>query len=176
MEALVRPLSARDAEPRLLIEWAPPARTPSWAGSLVFHALGLAVLLSAPRVLIEPRAFPQAQVLTPLVAPPRELTQTEPKRGEVGREFSLENLVPHPRIQAPAGLPPMVRKPPVPLPEPPKIEGAPPLAAEAPPLGSPNAPQAPPPPIQPSPSSSSAAPIPIKLPSPSQNTVPIFAA
>ncbi len=148
MEALVRPLSARDAEPRLLIEWSPPARMPSWAGSLVFHALGLAVLLSAPRVLIEPRPFPQAPVLTPLVAPPRELTQTKPNRGEVGHEFSLENLVPHPRIQAPAGLPPMVRKPPAPLPEPPKIEAAPPLAAEAPPLGSPAAPQAPPPPIQ----------------------------
>jgi TonB family protein len=59
-----------------------------------------------------------------LVAPPKELTQKAPNRGQIGKEFNLESLLPRPRIfvppSAPPGAPPTGR--PAPLPEPPKID------------------------------------------------------
>lgn len=71
-----------------------------------------------------------------LVAPPRELTQTAPNRGRVGKEFDLESLLPRPKVfappAAPPGAPPAGRPVPLPLPEPPKIEIA---QGEIPPLG-----------------------------------------
>jgi TonB family protein len=59
-----------------------------------------------------------------LVAPPRELTQTAPNRGRVGKEFNLQSLMPRP----PAFIPPSVAPgaPPsrasAPLIEPPKLD------------------------------------------------------
>jgi hypothetical protein len=61
-----------------------------------------------------------------LVAPPRELTQTRPNRGKIGKEFDLESLQPRPRVLVPpafgpgaptAGAPPS-------LPEPPRLDVA----------------------------------------------------
>jgi protein TonB len=59
-----------------------------------------------------------------LVAPPKELTQKAPNRGPTGKEFTVESLLPRPRIFVPPstrpGAPPPGR--PAPLPEPPKID------------------------------------------------------
>ncbi|MGQ9633989.1 MAG: energy transducer TonB family protein [Bryobacteraceae bacterium] len=59
-----------------------------------------------------------------LVAPPKELTQKAPNRGQIGKEFNLESLLPRPRVfvppSAPPGAPPAGK--PAPLPEPPKID------------------------------------------------------
>lgn len=59
-----------------------------------------------------------------LIAPPSQLTQKAPNRGEVGKEFNLRSLMPRP----PAFIPPSVAPgaPPssafAPLPEPPKLD------------------------------------------------------
>lgn len=42
-----------------------------------------------------------------LIAPPRELTQTEPNRGQVGREFTVESLAAPPPVRIPPAIPPM---------------------------------------------------------------------
>jgi TonB family protein len=59
-----------------------------------------------------------------LIAPPRELTQTAPNKGRVGKEFDLESLQPRPPVFMPPSLPPgaVPSGRPVPLPEPPKID------------------------------------------------------
>jgi TonB family protein len=65
-----------------------------------------------------------------LVAPPRELTQTAPNQGKVGKDFNLESLLPRPRVFTPPSVP--LGAPPVALPEPPKLDA---MAGEMPPLG-----------------------------------------
>lgn len=70
---------------------------------------------------------------TPLVAPPFELTQRAPNRGQVSKELNLEGLLPRPRIYIPPSQPAAVPSPaagaraeappePPPLPEPPRLE------------------------------------------------------
>jgi TonB family protein len=85
-----------------------------------------------------------------LVAPPRELTQTKPNRGKIGKEFDLESLQPRPRVILPPSLPPGAPPSgaPLSLPEPPKLDMA---QAEAPPplRQAPGPVVAPPPQIQP---------------------------
>lgn len=90
---------------------------------------------------------------TPLIAPPKDLTQTDPNRGRISKELNLEGLLPRPRIQVPPA-PRSTTRPaapvpsPVPIPEPPKVDTELARAAEPPLLGA--SPQAPPPPrIQP---------------------------
>ncbi|MGA2434242.1 MAG: TonB family protein [Bryobacteraceae bacterium] len=142
-------------EPRLLIDWAPPRRTRVWLVSLLLHSLGIGMLVALPGALFQTRGFSAWQTVTPLIAPPRELTQIEPNRGRIGHEFSLENLAarrPAPVVAAPAPqpvppLPKPAAKAPV-LPAPPKIAASKPLAAQAAPPGIPSAPPASPPQIQ----------------------------
>lgn len=59
-----------------------------------------------------------------LVAPPKELTQKAPNRGPTGKEFTVESLLPRPRIFVPPSTRPGAPPPgkPAPLPEPPKID------------------------------------------------------
>jgi TonB family protein len=82
--------------------------------------------------------------VTPLVEPPTELTQKEPNKGKVSKQFTAAELTPRPRIQSPAGAPAAPRTPapaaplppapapkqvaaapPPPLPEPPKVDATP---------------------------------------------------
>jgi TonB family protein len=105
------------------------------AGSLLRHA---PVLNSALRRV------------TPLVAPPVELTQTAANRGAISKELDLQGLLPRPRLTMPPGAPSTTRPaaaepgpvmPPA-LPEPPKMEAPDQLARmpQAPPMGGPNTP------------------------------------
>jgi TonB family protein len=83
--------------------------------------------------------------ITPLVAPPVELTQTAPNKGKVSHEMDLQGLLAKPPVTAPSSPPTSTRPaapveeatprprpiaPPVPLPEPPKLESAPVGATE----------------------------------------------
>ena len=160
MEAVEHPQTAEDL--RLLLDWdteSDRARSRR-AGtvSIVVHGLVILALLLVPRQIFQ--TAPTAQRVTPLIAPPTELTQTAPNRGKISKEFNVAALQPRPRLQVPPSPPSTTRpkapalampspKPsqPAALPEPPKIEDASkdsgsklPLAAQAP---------APPPQIQP---------------------------
>ena len=133
MEAVETPQNTEDV--RLLLAWdteVDQARSRR-AGTLsvAAHILGIVILLSMPREVF--RVEPEAHHITPLVAPPTELTQREPNRGKVSKSFNVESLQPRPRIQIPRSAPSrkaQVSKPaaepsqPSPLPEPPNIEQA----------------------------------------------------
>lgn len=138
MEAVEQPETAEEL--RLLLNWttqADQARTRR-AGiySIAAHAVVIFALLLTPRQVFQ---TPQTHHVTPLIAPPIELTQTTPNRGKISKEFNVEALRPKPRMQIPPAprstsrpkAPAMSTPPPAPkpaqpaaLPEPPKIEAA----------------------------------------------------
>jgi TonB family protein len=136
MEAVEQPET--DEELRLLLNWttdADQARTRR-AGlySIAVHAVLIVVLLLMPRQAFQ---APPTHHVTPLIAPPIELTQTAPNRGKISKEFNVESLRPKPRMQIPPSPPstsrpkaPAMRTPapkpaqPTAMPEPPKIEAA----------------------------------------------------
>lgn len=159
------PISHEDRELRLLMEWRDPdeGRRHVFAGvgSLLTNVLllALAVLLpsTAPSRRVPPTVAVELRKATPLIAPPRELTQRAPNKGKIGREFDLESLLPRPPIQQPPSAPSTTRpaarqparqfQPPVraraelPLPEPPKISDGGRLMAALPPGPNIQAPQ-----------------------------------
>ena len=99
MKMLVSPPKEPGQELELFREWpgvaAPSIRKQAWVISLLVHAVAIGTLLLLPEATLlrqsPGRGFHAGPIL---VAPPSELTQTAPNRGKVGKEFSLENLVP----------------------------------------------------------------------------------
>ena len=149
-----------ESQPELILEWPSLRAAPVGRGPGRFHSglhvVGVVVLLMLPSGSFAPAPRPQRPA-TVLVAPPRELTQTAPNRGRVGKEVSLENLLPRPPVRVPAAVPPISRqasRPVAPpprqtaaavLPEPPSVDTArtpPPLTP--PQLGADNMPPPPP--------------------------------
>jgi TonB family protein len=135
--------------------------------SILAHVVFFLVLISLPKeAFVKPPSPRPHQVFTPLVAPPKELTQTAPNKGTVGHEFNLENLMPRPaiqprvsppsstqpaaRIQAPPApsvasvARPSVPTQPIPFQPPPPLPDGADKIAQAPALGT--VPAAPPPP------------------------------
>lgn len=151
MEAVEQPQTAEDL--RLLLNWETDAdrlRTRrAGSVSLIVHVTAIVALLLVPRQVFQMKEEPRR--VTPLIAPPVELTQTAPNRAKLSKEFNVESIRPRPAIHIPRSAPAFTQpKPssppsqPAPLPEPPKIEqetGGPKL-----PVGA--AAQAPPPPPQ----------------------------
>ncbi len=136
MEAALQPVDQAAFELRLFPRWESRQESLARARvagilSLALHAAGIAALLSVPLGGLPPKQATQilAQLREPvkLVAPPKELTQTAPNRGKVGKEFQLEDLLPRPRLFQPPARPSTTRPaspvpaPPV-LPEPPRLE------------------------------------------------------
>ncbi len=155
MKALASPPKEPGQEVGLFLEWSgletPSIRKQAWAISLAVHAVAIGALLLLPAgTLIRQspgRGFHAGPIL---IAPPLELTQTAPNRGKVGKEFSLDNLLPRRPLWIPPALPRVARTRPAVLPEPPSVDTAktrPPEAAP-PPLGSTALPAPPPPQIQ----------------------------
>jgi TonB family protein len=99
---------------------------------LAFTPLGHGTSSNMTRVL--------SQLKEPIIlfAPPREMTQTAPNRGRVGKEFDLQSLQPRPRVYVPPSVPPgaPASGAPFALPEPPRIDmaqtGVPPAFGQAP--------------------------------------------
>ena len=148
MEAVEQPQTAEDL--RLLLSWETDAdrlRTRrAGSVSIVVHVVTIVALLLVPRQVFQMKEEPRR--VTPLIAPPVELTQTAPNRAKLSKEFNVESVQPRPAIHIPRSAPAFTQpKPssppsqPAPLPEPPKIEqqtgGPAPVVAAA---------QAPPPP------------------------------
>jgi TonB family protein len=163
MKTLVHP-GEIDTGLRLLVEL--PVERPqigSWAVSLIVHAAALAVVVLSPPGTFQRTAPPAApRGVATLVAPPDILTQRTPNQGRVGREVSLEDLLPQRRIFVPPGAPALARtrarsaapaeaKPaptPVPMSEPPQLAASGFANTHTPPLGSGAEAIAPPPPPQ----------------------------
>jgi TonB family protein len=158
METVVQ--SQDENELRLLLERDPAADRQWWRKavplSVVTHGLIIVGLLFVPKDAAPVTPVARAVHVTPLVAPPTELTQKAPNKGKISKEFNVEALLPRPRIQIPQSAPsatrpaaqrpaPPVVQPPAPLPEPPKIEAA---ARENPPKVAETAAPPPPPQIQ----------------------------
>jgi TonB family protein len=142
------------------LEWAGGAGWPrAWIGSVTLHLAAIAALMLVPSSVFTVRkAASSFRIATPLVAPPAELTQTVPNREKVGKEFTLENLLPRPRLRMPPGAvsttrpaTPLAEAPrpkTVPLPEPPQIDLSGRQLAQALPAVAPGRITAPPPQIQ----------------------------
>lgn len=159
MEAVEQPQNAEDL--RLLLNWdteGDDARhRRAGIGSIAVHLIALVILFSLPREVF--RSPIETRHVTPLVAPPLELTQNTPNRGKISKEFNIQVVKPRPRIQIPPPPPSTTRSkapalsmpepkasPPAALPEPPKID----VARQNGPKLPENSVQAPPPPqIQP---------------------------
>lgn len=127
-------------EPRLLLDWGESRggrrRLGAGLASAALHAGVLLIALALPGDFWRAAAPLQRagnRGVTPLVAPPLELTQKEPNRGKVSKEIDYESLLPRPHLtvpptppstpgRGPEPLPAPAVKPPVALPEPPKIE------------------------------------------------------
>lgn len=159
-----------DLEPKFLLDWGEkyqPRRAvlPGLGLSVLLHLAVVLIALAAPREFwraVTPHRLAEIRIVTPLVAPPFELTQKAPNRGKIAKEIDYESLLPRPHLTVPptppsapgSGRPALSPPPPVeaakpkiPPPEPPRIEvaGNQPLPA----LGQPDAPAALPPQIQP---------------------------
>jgi TonB family protein len=157
MEVPAQVYDRAEGELRLLPQWHSRDDASRWevAGivSVGLHLAGIVMLVLLP-VSDNPRSrlniADNLARSTPLIAPPQELTQTAPNRGKVGKEFTLDSLLPKPRIFIPptsrsTTLPPPAPYPSSALPEPPKIN-PPQTLAQLPPA--PGAPLPPPPQIQ----------------------------
>jgi TonB family protein len=135
--------ASRD-EPELL--WSsletPPVRKQAWAISVLIHAVALGALMVLARGGAVPESIERGlRSSTILVAPPATLTQTAPNRAAIGKDFSLENLLPRPPLRVPPAIP--ARAVPA-LPEPPKVPVASPQSPPPPQLGSVQVPGPPP--------------------------------
>jgi protein TonB len=131
--------SPSDTEIHLLTEWGDPSDRPRGRRaavlSMLIHVVVVAAVVLAPAALWEPPQLTDAPLVTPLVAPLTALTQTDPNKGKLNKEFDVAASAPRPRIQISPGAgqprpfnPPPPPTPPAPapkpitLPEPPKVE------------------------------------------------------
>jgi TonB family protein len=92
------------AEPHFLLEWEGSSDPGRWVRvgllSLVFHLfLGTGVLYVASLPLPKynpPENTANVRKVTPLIAPPVELTQKALNKAPLSKEFNLESIAPHP--------------------------------------------------------------------------------
>ena len=132
-----------DTGPNLLLDWQGHGYSPrlfeAGLGSLAVHVVLIGLLLfllnlPAPVPSPGPEIAMDLRKATPLIAPPRQMTQKEPNRSKVSKEVNVESLLARPEMQAKPPSP-AARKfqapvpgapipaPPAPrLTEPPKIE------------------------------------------------------
>ncbi len=87
--------------------------------SIAAHVAAVIVLLTTPfgQIMI-PRVVSQSLRPIPLVAPPKELTQTAPNKGKISKEFDIASLLPHPAVPAVPKTPPRIQTPLPPMPAP----------------------------------------------------------
>jgi len=135
-----------DLELNLLTDWGLFSDRSRQREAAVYSALGHAALIlilaMLPAGVIEaPTPARPAPRITPLVAPPLELTQRAPNKQKVSKEFDVVDALERPNVQIPRGAPSTTRpkafrptdlpqatpvKPTSPLPEAPKMDNAPP--------------------------------------------------
>jgi TonB family protein len=143
METVARP--PEDLELHLLTEWGNPGdrslHEKAALFSVLVHVVIIGLLLLIPAGLSEPYRRPEpVRHVTPLIEPPTELTQREPNKRKISKEFDAVAELERPKAQVPKAAPstarprafqpgkpqPLPQKATAPLPEAPKVEPAPP--------------------------------------------------
>ncbi len=76
--------------------------------SVAAHVLFIVTLLLMPKSVMQ-RAQQMAHNITPLIAPPAELTQPTPNKGPLSKEVNSEALLPRPKMQIPPSPPSTTR-------------------------------------------------------------------
>lgn len=128
---------------RLLVEWTSDSarRREAGLGSVLLHAAAVVLLMLLPKEALMPPPRREVTRVTPLVAPPVEITQNVPNKAKLSKEINADAMTPRPRIQIPPSPPsttrpaaprPSLNVPPAPAPkaapqeiaEPPRIETA----------------------------------------------------
>jgi TonB family protein len=96
-------VNTEPAEPHFLLEWEDSAGPGRWirAGilSLIVHVFlgsGILYVASQPLPMYTPTQIASLRKVTPLVAPPADLTQKAPNKAPLSKEFNLESMAPHP--------------------------------------------------------------------------------
>ena len=99
-------VNTEPAEPHFLLEFPDSRRQTRWlrAGvlSLVVHVFlgtGMVYVASQPVPVYRPPEPVETRRVTPLIAPPAELTQKTPNKAPLSKEFNLESMAPHPEIR-----------------------------------------------------------------------------
>lgn len=97
------PVNTEPAEPHFLIQFEDSSGPNRWlrAGflSLVVHIFlgsGMLWMVSQPLPVHSPAHLETFRRVTPLIAPPAELTQKAPNKAPLSKEFNLESMAPHP--------------------------------------------------------------------------------
>lgn len=133
-------LSSDELELHLLTEWGSTGDRARERKAAVFSVLGhvlvVVLLMAVPANWSEPAKPREAPRITPLVAPPVELTQRAPNKRKLSKEFDVVEAQERPSVQIPQGTPsttkprafrptppqPTPVKPTSPLPEAPKVD------------------------------------------------------
>jgi TonB family protein len=107
METVGQP--SDELELHLLTDWgsaSDPARRRKAAGfSVVGHLVAIVLLVLVPLDTSAPEKPRPATRVTPLIAPPVELTQTAPNKRPLSKEFDVADAQERPGIQVPQGAP-----------------------------------------------------------------------
>src|SRR6185436_5352487 len=133
MDTVIEPHPNSDPELRLLTDLGSAGAGPRWrqaaVASVVAH-IGLWILLASlpSGVFKPPKRIQIVHQVTPLVAPPFELTQPDPNKGKISKSINMESLMPRPSIQMPRPTPSTTR-PAAKTPAPPTPFVAPPAPA-----------------------------------------------
>src|SRR3981189_69669 len=101
-------IQQQPAEPNFLISWGEQEDKGHWLRSgvlslafLVALLAGLVFLASFPPSSVTPReAANVSRRVTPLVAPPVQLTQKAPNKRPLSKEFNLDSIPPHPTARS----------------------------------------------------------------------------
>ena len=98
-------VNTEPAEPHFLLEFPDSKGSNRWLGpgvlSLVIHLfMGTGMVwVSRQPLPVARNPEPVERKVTPLIAPPAELTQKTPNKAPLSKEFNLESLAPHPEIR-----------------------------------------------------------------------------
>jgi len=135
-----------DPELHLLTDWGAGTSRVRWReaaiGSVVFHVALLIFLTFLPDTsYLPPKRIEAKLEVTPLVAPPFELTQPTPNKGKISKSVNIESLLPRPSMQLPRSTPSTTRPAAKTPAERPTPFVAPPAPAPAAPAQMPEAPK-----------------------------------
>ena len=103
MDTVIEPQQQSEPELRLLTDWSPAGARLRWReaaiGSITAHIAVIILLASLPNGVFQPsKRIVDARKITPLVAPPFELTQPNPNKGKISNRTSMFRglTAPHP--------------------------------------------------------------------------------
>ena len=103
-----------DPELHLLTDWG-AAETPARLRraaivSVAVHTVFIAMIATLPAsVFAPPKRMVDRRRVTPLIAPPFELTQPDPNKGKISKSVNMESLLPRPNLQMPRSAPSTTR-------------------------------------------------------------------